>query len=311
LLAWEALLLVITLGSQIDGKEWQEYVIALLFIRYATDLIEIPDQDKGDGGLEAYSLSGHAYQCYAPEGPNTVPQTAAKHKDKINRDLNKFKNVARVSQLIGSTKISRWLLVVPDHCSADVVAHCNKKTNEIRSLSPTLPYITADFQALTVSGHKFLAPECAELASKGGLLVEAAEHVVEETELSLFAEQNNEWTANLTRKLKKLPTLSTESELAELRSKLLTMYLEGSNAVQFYDDNFPNIGERVRILKQRRAKALEIDSKLNAQTIAGTRKAFESELASSVPSLGKSTASTLSYAAVTEWMMRCPLDPRG
>src|SRR5438270_5241601 len=86
------LLRVITLGSQIDGKEWQEYVISLLFIRYATDLIEIPDKDKGDGGLEAYSLTGHAYQCYAPEGLNSVTQLAQKHKDKINRDLNKFKS---------------------------------------------------------------------------------------------------------------------------------------------------------------------------------------------------------------------------
>lgn len=307
----KAVLCVISLGSQIDGKEWQDFVISLLFLRYAANLIEVPDKHKGDGGIEAYSLDGNAYQCYAPEGFNSVPQTAEKHKDKITRDLNKFKVASRLIPLLGNTRISRWLLVVPDHCSADVVAHCNKKTDEIRHLSPALPYVTDDFQALTVGGHKFFSAEIAEMASKGGFQVEAAEHAVEETELTLFSEHNNEWTGNLNRKLKKLPALTSGDEVKDLSNRLLTMYLEGSNAAQFYEDNFPNIADRVRFLKQQRAKALRIDSKLKPLTIAGTREAFEGELVDSVPSLGRSTARTLSYAAVTEWLMLCPLDPKG
>jgi hypothetical protein len=310
-LAREALFCVITLGSQIDGKEWQDFVITLLFLRYGANLIEIPDKDRGDGGIEAYSLTdGHAFQCYAPEGFNSVPQTAEKHKDKINKDLNKFKVVAKLAPLLANTKISRWLLVVPDHCSASVVAHCNKKTEEIKSLSPALPYVASDFQVLAVGGHKFFAAEIAEMASKGGFQVEAAESPVEETELTLFSEHNNEWTENLNRKLKKLPTLSSTDEVKDLSNRLLTMYLEGSNAAQFYEDNFPNIADRVRFLKQQRAKALRIDSKLKPLTIAGTRESFEIEL-ESVPSLGRSTARILSYAAVAEWLMLCPLDPKG
>jgi hypothetical protein len=310
-LVLKVLLRVITLGSQIDGNEWQDFVVNLLFMRYAVNLKEIPDDHKGDGGLEAYSLDGHAFQCYAPEGFNSVAQLADKHKAKITKDLNKFKIISKVSPLLGTTKISRWLLVIPDHCSAEVVIHCNKKTEEIKNLSPPLPYITNDFHALAIAAHRFFSAEIAELASKGGFQVEAAEHSVPDTELTLFSEQNNQWTENLDRKLRKLPILITDDEVRELSTRLLTMYLEGSNAVQFYEDNFPNIADRVRFLRQQRAKALEIDSKLQPLTIAGTRDSFESELATSVPSLGRSTARILSYAAVAEWLMRCPLDPKG
>lgn len=203
------------------------------------------------------------------------------------------------------------LLIVPDHCSAEVVSHCNKKTDEILALSPALPYVTSDFHVLAVGGHKFLSAEIAELASKGGFQVEASDYVVEDSELTLFSQTNNVWTENLERKLKKLPTLTEDSERKDLSDRLLGMYLEGSNAAQFYEDNFPNIADRVRFLKQQRQKALQIDSKLKALTISGTREEFETELATSVPSLGRSTARTLSYAAVAEWLMLCPLDPKG
>jgi hypothetical protein len=301
---------VITLGSQIDGKDWQNFCIDLLYLRYQTDLVEIPDQHKGDGGLEAYSLDGHAFQCYAPEGISTVAQTADKHKNKVTRDLLKFQKVERLSTLLGSTKISRWVLIVPDHCSSEVVSHCNKKAEEILALLPGLPYITTDFRVLAVGGHKFLSAEIAELASKGGFNVEATDYVVDDSELSLFSEKNNVWTGNMTRKLKKLP-LSEESERKDLSDRLLSMYLEGSNAAQFFEDNYPNIADKIRFVKQQRQKALQIDSKLKALTISGTREEFETELATSVPSLGKSTARTLSYAAIAEWLMVCPLDPKG
>jgi hypothetical protein len=307
----EAYLCVITLGSQIDGKDWQNFCIDLLYLRYGTNLVDVPDKHKGDGGIEAYSLDGDAFQCYAPEGINTVAQTADKHKSKITTDINKFQKVARLSSILGNTKISRWVLIVPDHCSADVVSHCNKKTDEILALVPALPYVTSDFHVLAVGGHKFLSAEIAELATKGGFQVEASDYVVQDSELTLFSETNNVWTGNLERKLKKLPTLTEDSERKDLSNRLLGMYLEGSNAAQFYEDNFPNIADKVRFLKQQRQKALQIDSKLSALTISGTREGFETELATSVPSLGRSTARTLSYAAVAEWLMLCPLDPKG
>jgi len=303
---------LISFTNQIDGDEWQAFVIQLLYLRYGTDLIEVPDQHKGDSGIEAFSLDGCAFQCYAPEGENDLATTARKHKRKITDDLKKFvENGKELLAIFGTTKIRRWVLVVPKHCSSDVVGHCQSKTSEIRNLTTAVTYVADEFQILTVDGYSFFAAEIALLAAKGALLVEAAEATVATEEIQGFAAQNNELIQTLEFKLGKLPSLSDVIERAELRDLLLRMYLLGGNAIAYYDSTFPVIADRIRSIKQSRSTALEIDSKIQSLTIAGTREKFESELLNSVPALGRQTAMTLSYASIAEWLMVCPLRPKG
>jgi hypothetical protein len=191
-----------------------------------------------------------------------------------------------------------------------VVELCQKKTEEIRNLNPPLPYVTNDFQVLTVSGHSFLAAELAEFSKVGGFQIEASTGDVASAEVADFASEHDEWMENLDRKLSKLTGLD-ENGRKDLKAKLLQRHLEGDNALDYFDDKYPAVADRIRSIKQARAKALEIDSKIKLLTIAGTREAFEAELVTSVAALGRQTAATLSYAAITEWLMICPLDPKG
>lgn len=303
---------MISFSTQIDGDEWQELVVQLLYMRYGVDLIEVPDQHKGDSGIEAFSLDGCAFQCYAPEGQTGYPETAAKHKRKITKDVGKFcHNRKELAALFRTTKIRRWILVVPDHCSSDVVAHCQTKTADILALTPPLGYISNDFQILTVNGHNFFASEVATLTKAGGLQVEAELAKIAPDDLLGFLQHNNEWIDNLDRKLAKLPTVNTQQDRLCLRERLLRFHLEGSNALAYYDKKFPVISDRIRSLKQAKATSLEVDSKLQSLTISGTREKFEFELTKFVQGLGGQTAMTVSWASVAEWLMVCPLDPKG
>jgi hypothetical protein len=296
--------------QQSDGDEWQAFIVQLLYLRYGADLVVVPDQHKGDSGIEAFAMDGCAFQCYFPESPSSVANVAAKHKEKISRDIKKFcENRSDLHKIFGTTKIRRWILVVPDHCSADVVQFCQKKANEVRSLAAPLPYVSDDFQVITVDGYKFFAAEIAEMARTGGLLVEATDAPAAPVEVQSFAEQHIDLVETLELKLAKLHL--ERADHAELVQKLLRTYLEGSNAIHYYDNKYPVISDKIRSAKQARAKALEIDSKLQNLTIAGTREKFEAELAGCVPSLGRQTAIVLSFACVAEWLMVCPLDPKG
>jgi hypothetical protein len=301
---------MISATQQFDGDEWQEFIVQLLYLRYGADLIEVPDQHKGDSGIEAFAIDGCAVQCYSPEAPSNVAELAAKHKQKISRDIKKFcDNRPALQKIFGTTKIRRWILVVPDHCSAEVVQFCQKKTEEVRKLSVPLPYVTKDFQIITVNGHNFFAAEMAEFSRTGGLLTEAVDVPVAPEQLQSFAEEHSDLIEKLEQKLAKLPLDSAER--AELVQKLLCMHLQGGNAIDYYDSKYPVISDKIRSIKQARAKALEIDSKLQALTIAGTREKFEAELVGSAPSLGRQTAMLVSYACIAEWLMVCPLDPKG
>jgi hypothetical protein len=76
------------------GDQREEHVV---------ELVEVPDDDRGDAGLEAFSMSGCAYQCYAPEGePLTMTQRYNKQRDKMTADVGKF--------IANTAKIQAWLL---------------------------------------------------------------------------------------------------------------------------------------------------------------------------------------------------------
>jgi hypothetical protein len=303
---------LLTLTDQFGGTDWQSLIIQALCLRYGTKLVEVPDQHIGDAGIEAFSLDGCAFQCYAPEGRIGLSEMAVKQKEKISRDLKKFQvNAVRLTKIFGSTKIHQWVLVVPNHCSSDVVTHCQKKTAEIRKLNPPLPYVAEDFQVLTVDGPTFFAVEIARLTNAGCILIEAEQGELDKTDIDKFSESNNQLLMTLQLKLAKLPLLRDPAERDSYTGKLLRMHLLGGNALAYYDNNFPLIADRIRSLKQTKTTALEIDSGLEAQSITKTREKFESELLMSVPALGRHTALILSYAAVAEWLMVCPLNPKG
>ena len=302
---------LLTLGNQFEGNDWQDFILQALSIRYGASLIEVPDQHHGDGGIEAFSLDGVAFQCYAHEGQISISEIAEKQKDKISRDIKKFQvNVGRLTKILGTTKIHQWVLVVPNHCSSDVVAHCQKKTSEIRKLTPPLPYVAEDFQVLAVNGPTFLAVEIGKLTNAGCSLIEAEQCVVETTDIDAFSQSNNQLVTTLDLKLARLPNLRERSERELYAGKLLSMHLHGGNALAYYENNFPLIADRIRSLKQTKATALEIDAGLESPSIKETRERFELELLTLVPALGRHTAMVLSYAAVAEWLMVCPLNPR-
>ena len=106
-----------------------------------------PTNIKATLGSKAILIDGCAFQCYAPEGENSLSEICRKHKKKITSDLNKFQaNEKKLTDISGATKIRRWILVVPEHCSSDVVTHCQSKTKEINELAVPLPYVTDEFQ---------------------------------------------------------------------------------------------------------------------------------------------------------------------
>lgn len=299
-------------SSVINSDDWQKFVIRLLYVRHGTNLIEVPDQDKGDHGIEAFTTDGCVYQCYAPEGDVGPSILAQRHKTKITNDVAKLhKNKVKLAQIFGDTKISRWLLVVPDHCSSDVVAHGEKKAQEIRAAIPPLSFISSDFKVITVNGYEFFALQISLLEQNGGFLVEASQTELQPGQVESFEDANEEWLENLDRKLLVLPPLSDNSARATFRKRLLHYYLEGSNALTYYDQRFPLISERVRSLKEAESRSLEVESVMKNLTITSTRERFQETMNEAIPSLGKNTSTLLSYAAIVEWLMLCPLEPTG
>src|SRR4051812_6267412 len=74
-----------------SGPDWQKHVLLLLKRHYGPgNFHEIPDQDRGDRGLEGFAQDGCAYQCYAAAEPLPIVDLRESQKRKITRDIKKF-----------------------------------------------------------------------------------------------------------------------------------------------------------------------------------------------------------------------------
>lgn len=305
-------------SSRLSGDDWQRWANQLLHRHYgAGQYQEIPDTDRGDAGIEGFSLTdGHVYQAYGPEGPLSVADEYAKLRSKMTDDIRKFiENRDLLSRLLGSLQVTRWILFVPNFRSKDIVAHATSKTAEV--LSATLPYVDpAHFRVVVL-------PESAFSTERDELLTHAVATIDIDTH-GAPAEALRAWTANdanntlvttLDTKIRKLPTLHSDEERVAFRDRMIQHFLDGQNA---YEDlrQYPEVWEVVRKAKSTQEKYVGTQAMASSETPGQILQAAIATLRTKVQTAARSLADgsldAIAYEAAADWLMRCPLNfPEG
>ena len=292
-------------------EEWQERIILLLKRRYgATGFQEIPDRDCGDYGLEGFARDGSVYQCYAAEEPISTGDLYAKQRNKITKDLNKFKdNKDGLIKIFGPTKISRWVLVVPRWESKDLLKHAEKKAEEIRNAN--LPHVADDFFIHIVT-EEYFAVERQSLLDVGLAKIQVDPDELKTATGEDWSEENDDLVKELDRKIEILNPRLDKNSLVRLRGNFIRHYIEGQNVLEKLHSEYSDLYVAVKRLKSNRKKFLETSSQIPTGTPADTfnraLSKFKNELTDEVKGLSNNTIETLSYEAVSDWLLRCPLD---
>jgi len=295
-----------------DGpEEWQERIILLLKRRYgATGFQEIPDRDRGDYGLEGFARAGSAYQCYAAKEPISTNELHAKQRNKITKDLNKFKdNKDDLIKIFGPTKISRWVLVVPRWESKDLLKHAEKKAEEIRNAN--LPYV-ADGFCVHIATEDYFAVERQLLLGVGVVRIRVDPDELETAIAEDWSEENDELVKTLDRKIGILnPSLNKNSQL-QLRGDFIRHYIEGENVLEKLHSEYSDLYVEVKRLKNNREKFLGtfslIPTGTPAETFNRALSEFKSEITDEMKGLYNSTIDTLCHGVVSDWLLNCRLD---
>lgn len=293
-----------------DPNDWEEHVYGLLSDRHgALNVSPVPARDKGDWGIDYYSLSDKAvYQCYAAQEPCEVSDRASKQVSKITEDLGKFcRKKNELAKLFGSVQINRWSLVVPLHDSASVNTHLTKKTADV--LAAKLPYAAPDFQALIQCPKSFASSSVQALEARrlAHLIV-----VQDATQLdrTTWAENASPLVEDLRRKLAKRVQVSASPD--QHTDKAIGWFLNGQNLLQILRSRAPSIHDRVLSAISRRLDLLELAGPSSAAS-AETALRFEfeglkAELKREAPHFSDANVHTIAMGALAEWLMRCPLD---
>jgi hypothetical protein len=294
-----------------DPNEWECHVQRLLQDQYSfLDVDPIPAAHRGDFGIDYYCKRfGAVFQCYAVQEPVTTADRAAKQQGKINDDIKKFcSDTKALKKLLGPVKISDWVLVVPFHNSAQVVAHATTVTQQV--VAKNLTYVAPNFKVAVRGLDSF------STASRQKFIQELNQVIIpikEATEQDILDWRNTsaiELLSNLTRKLQKR-TMSPSSLDSDV-DLFIKMFLDKENAIDYLRNEAPQLHEIV-------TKA--INQKLNRLRMEGLRtegtanlvlreeiESLEAILTSKIHNLSSISSDAIVHGTVGEWLIRCPLD---
>lgn len=293
--------------EQLSGDEWQDLCLRVLHEHHSgAELVEVPDDDRGDAGLEAFSLTGCVYQCYAPEGePLSTGVRYEKQRDKMTDDVRKFiVNADKIKNLLPpDLKISYWVLLVPYINSRKLVEHAATKTGEIRAAG--LSYAATD---IVVVGETLAAFERARVAV---ITRQLAKLNLPPLVAVDYSHLGDELVERMSAKLGMTAQYADEDKRKNIVNRFLSNNVAGRAHRDYVQDQYSELGDQLEAqlsdLEDRLAMQYALEEQVPDRrllTVLGdTERAVDSIL-----NTRANESRVIAEGQVADWLMRCPLD---
>lgn len=294
-----------------EGEDWEKRIQLLLKIHYKVgNYQEVPARHKGDFGIEGYSTCGVAYQCYAAEEPRTTNDRYEAQRDKITADIGKFiNNKSKLIDLFGETVINRWILIVPIFDSSSLAQHASKKTKEV--LLANLPYVSSDFKVIIGTDDLF-AKQINELTNVGVIDIDIPDLKIETENREDWLNSNSILVQNLEMKGQKISQLKLNGRIEDFKRSMVDHYLRGQNLLDYFNENNPELYAQLSNCKRTYENELYTMSLISSssanQHLGEAQKEYSESLKNSATKLPVTTIQILVWEAISDWLMRCPLD---
>jgi len=248
-----------------------------------------------------------AYQCYAVEEPIDIATRSDRQKTKITTDLRKLvKNQDEIKKLFNGISVRRWILLAPLHDSKDVNMHCSKKTGDMRLSG--CPALDASFEVGIHDQAHF--PSTSIAAGLSNIArVRLSIPMPSEDELTSWRAGSSQLLANATHKLSKR---ASGDKLEEVVADATKSFLQGSALLDALRNGSPDLHDKIVAAISSRARRLGF---VGPQVGVPAGVVLNNELDGMVdalrevaPTLSTENAEQIAYGAISEWIMRCPLD---
>ncbi|TFV81471.1 hypothetical protein E4V99_10725 [Microbacterium sp. dk485] len=266
----------------------------------------VPDRHKGDLGIEAFSHDGFAYQCYAADEPLTVAQCYEKQRDKLTTDLGKLRTKKDdLGAMLGTVVLKRYVFMVHRHDSRLLVAHASTKASEVAGWG--LAFIDPSF-SIVVETDADYALERADLFLVPTPIVESTPP--DPAAVRDWHTANDSLRETAAEKLEVIISSSSTRDL--MLDSLIAQYLQGENALERLRSIVPDVHAGILASKSRHEAMLVLeyppDLTYSSASLAKIAREFAAVLRADYQVLSEQLATVLAWAAVADWLMRCPLN---
>lgn len=292
-----------------DGIALQKIMNSLLILKYGNNEYQkVPDQHRGDWGIEGYLLAGEVFQCYAPSRMYEIAQLYINQRDKVTDDINKFKkNKGPLLALLPSgVKFRRWYFLTSVHLSKDLVAHCAEKSKEVIG---ECDHVSPDFAVMVHSLDDFFLNEIPQYIHLGLKKMRVKVPDFSAGEISTFIAGSNYFDIVK----KKIEDGGAPSgRLDGLSRDYIKDYLVWKSMTKILEDASPEVFElfaqKIASLEIDIGKKYALDNNLNVTDLSVELENLKKIISEQIGSTMDST--TLDYLArgiLSDWMIRCPI----
>jgi hypothetical protein len=297
-----------------DPNEWEQHIQKMLKVRYAQPVgcyQHIPADIKGDCGLEGYAVDGTAYQCYACQNWTDFGNLLQHQKNKMTADIGKLlKKEAELLNILGDIRIGIWNFVLPFWNDKELLKHARKKEMEVRSKDTK--HTTKDFRITVITGEEFLI-EKQMLAKRDLYQFDVKDLPDSVASVAKWMDNNKglQMVENLTRKANVIGKGKSDGIREKFLKRMVKDYVDGAIVLGKLELELPEVYEEVIRRKTDREGELETESLTNTsvpgQFFNATLSAYKSQLRA-VSGISPRAADILAREAVSDWLLRCPLE---
>jgi len=288
-----------------DGDDWQRLCLSVLREEHRDDLIPVPDHDRGDAGLEAYTLSGFAFQCYSPQEPLSTGQRYAKQRDKMTVDVGKFiGNGSKLRPMLGTVKIRQWVLLVPVIDSRDLLKHATAQTARMREArldyaDDEIHVVARDIEHYQGSLHAIVNRQLQKL-----YLPPLAEPD--------YAAVTGDLADTMRAKLSRVQALSDADKTTSYVQLLLTSYLGAREHRDYIRDYYPDLDDalehELEDLEQRLESEYVLEPEAPERRLLRVKADAEERVRRALSHVRPGDARKIAEGQIADWLMRCQLD---
>lgn len=295
-----------------EGREWQDYCTQLLYLHHDGRYQPIPDQDRGDGGLEGFSTdgSGCGYQCHAPKAHYGIVERRTQQLRKIKRTVAALiDNRDLLATLVGGHVIREVRFLFPVCESRELVKEVRAQEAKLNAAcaEQSIAWLAASVVLSIHQADELLASEIAELvrtgASHARLPAVALEDDDVDRHLKAAADELKGASGKLSERF-------GEDSVGELLRIVLADHLVGKQLDSHLAGHNPQIHEEyARLVAERRSRIQRqsLEGTTAARTLTQLGDELTTAILDSVPGLHRDDARSLAHGTVADWLIECPL----
>ncbi|MCX7749340.1 MAG: hypothetical protein N2645_20975 [Clostridia bacterium] len=310
------------LNKKMDGDTWEELISKCYRMRYQSDGFQrVPASYKGDYGIEGYTKTGIAFQCYCPEKDYSDDDLYANQRDKLTADIKKLIDNGAKLKGVGINTIKEWHFVTPDQRDKRILEHCTSKRDEVRKFKMTngLDHISDSFEIILKVKDDF-SIELTRLIflEKDYKLDFALRHTGQDVDWTKCPSEKIE---NIKRKIRALMKSQNSSIDENAYNTMVNLYgsfyIKGIELLNKIKQNYPEIYEGIISLAYSSRTEVEIkcnlnsDASINKSIFNEIMNEFERKLSQRFSEIITiESVAELKHDLISSWLADCPMDFR-